>query len=351
VITDGGLVFISYRRTDSGGHAGRIYHHLKTALGPERVFIDTAFGEPGQNYLADLQANLARAATVLVVIGPDWLDVRGPDGGRRLDNPEDLVRYEVQTALALGKRVIPVLVGGANMPRAQDLPGPLAGLHTQRAASIRHETFDQDAAKLIAAVVSAERRRRLRRWLALAVAVGASLAGGLAWSMGTRCAREASAIFEQALAQDRRPTGSRRSMWQGAAGQLEALGPCAAPTVFGFFARPELAQSLYEAAPLMVGTYAALAPTTDNGRICQGLQSLFQFDGTSAKYPARVFLAALAALGNIPCAGGPAIGCRIAADPRPLFEHTTDRPDDLGPLKMAAQQLGGASCNPGGDRP
>lgn len=93
------------------------------------------------------------ACEVLVaVIGPRWLSAVDARGGRRLDDPDDLVRLEIGTALARGVRVIPVLVEGAVMPGRKDLPDSLAGLARHHALGIRHESFRDDARRLVAAI-------------------------------------------------------------------------------------------------------------------------------------------------------------------------------------------------------
>jgi hypothetical protein len=91
-------------------------------------------------------------AVLLAVIGPDWLLAADERGGRRLDDPDDLVLLEIGTALAREVRVIPVLVEGAVMPRRGDLPESLAGLARRNALRVRHESFRDDAGRLVAAI-------------------------------------------------------------------------------------------------------------------------------------------------------------------------------------------------------
>ena len=78
---------------------------------------------------------------VLVVIGPNWLNAKDESGGRRLDNPDDFVAIEIAAALARGIRVIPVLVDGARMPKAGELPDLLKPLVRRQAAEVRHAHF------------------------------------------------------------------------------------------------------------------------------------------------------------------------------------------------------------------
>jgi hypothetical protein len=121
-------VFISYRREDAAGHVGRLYDALAARLGADAVFMDIDHIAPGQNFADVLHRAVSTCQVVLVVIGPRWLAAADPDGGRRLDGPADFVRLEVAEALRGTTRVIPVLVHGARMPEAAELPAELAPL-------------------------------------------------------------------------------------------------------------------------------------------------------------------------------------------------------------------------------
>lgn len=138
-------VFLSYRRDDSAGHAGRLYDRLVESLGRGAVFIDVATIPPGAYFARIIARRIADAESVLVVIAPEWLDARDAAGRRRLDLPDDFVRREIEMALAQHKRVIPVLVGGAAMPAEAELPPSLRGLATLNAVVITHANFERDA--------------------------------------------------------------------------------------------------------------------------------------------------------------------------------------------------------------
>jgi TIR domain len=99
-------VFINYRREDSGGHAGRLYDRLRQRYGPDHVFRDIDAIAPGVDYAQRIEAAIGTCDAVIVLIGRDWLDVRGPDGRRRLDDPGDVLRREIVAALARGILVI-----------------------------------------------------------------------------------------------------------------------------------------------------------------------------------------------------------------------------------------------------
>jgi hypothetical protein len=147
----GGGVFVSYRRGDGGDAAGRLADHLVIRFGAERVFMDVDAIEPGIDYVEALTRAVEACAVLIAVISPGWVTA-ADRRGRRLDDPHDWVRVEVGTALARGVRVIPVLVGGADMPDRGDLPDDLAGLARRNGYRIRHESFRVDAGQLVAVI-------------------------------------------------------------------------------------------------------------------------------------------------------------------------------------------------------
>src|SRR5262249_11700862 len=137
-------IFISYRRTDAGGHAGRLCDRLTARFGGDRVFLDIQDIHPGQNYAASIEDTIATCDCVIAVIGPHWLETirtRAQSGG-------DFVRHEIAVALKRQVAVIPVLVGGAQMPAAGDLPTELAELSFLHAIEGRDEKFDPDVEEL-----------------------------------------------------------------------------------------------------------------------------------------------------------------------------------------------------------
>ena len=134
-------IFISYRRDDSIDAAGRIYDRLVEHFGGESIFMDVDSIPLGIDFRQYLQDAVSRCDVLLAVIGHGWLEARHPEGSlagrRRLDNPDDFVRIEIQTALERGIPVVPVLVGKATMPAAKDLPDPLKELAFRNAAEVR----------------------------------------------------------------------------------------------------------------------------------------------------------------------------------------------------------------------
>jgi TIR domain len=148
----GGGIFVSYRREESSHIAGRLADHLVNRFGAAQVFIDVEAIEPGVDFAEAISLAVDACAVLVAVIGPGWLVAADERGGRRLDDPDDLVRLEIGAALARGVRVIPVLVEASVMPRPEDLPDSLAGLARRNALRIRHESFRNDAGRLITAI-------------------------------------------------------------------------------------------------------------------------------------------------------------------------------------------------------
>src|SRR5512138_999507 len=126
-------IFISYRRSDTAGHAGRLYDHLKDYFGEDRVFFDVDTIKPGTNFEQKINNELDQSGVVLVLIGKQWLDVKDAAGNRRLDDPQDYVRMEVGTALKKDVTVIPVLLQGAEFPSGSSLPPELYDLSHRNA--------------------------------------------------------------------------------------------------------------------------------------------------------------------------------------------------------------------------
>lgn len=172
--------FISYRREDAAGYAGRLRESLERRLGNERVFRDVDTLRPGDDFVRAIDSRLAECRVMLVVIGREWLDARTADGARRLDDAGDFVRLEVVAALARPTvLVVPVLVEGMTMPPSAALPGPLRPLARRHAVSVRDETWNADIDRLVDLIDDAEgawqspyervfQRRRLQIGLAAA---------------------------------------------------------------------------------------------------------------------------------------------------------------------------------------
>ncbi len=137
-------IFISYRRGDSAGYAGRLLDRLSARFGSGRVFIDVEDLRPGEDFAQTIQDRISHCAVVVVVIGPQWLTLlRNHSADER-----DYVCLETEAALKAGSAIIPSLVGGASMPREADLPPGLRELSRREALDIRDISFDADVCKL-----------------------------------------------------------------------------------------------------------------------------------------------------------------------------------------------------------
>ena len=140
-----GSIFINYRREDSIGTAGRLHDRLAQAFGRNRVFMD---GAPRLEFADQLNAQMAACEVFLVLIGPNWLRAKDANGRPRLDDPDDLTTIEIVTALARGVRVIPVLIDGASMLGAKELPDSLKALARRNAVEVRNTQFGRDVGVL-----------------------------------------------------------------------------------------------------------------------------------------------------------------------------------------------------------
>jgi hypothetical protein len=147
-----GAIFISYRRSDSAGEAGRLSDDLIACFGARRVFMDVDAIQPGRDFRKAIHENVGACCVFLVMIGPDWLDVKSTNGLRRLDYENDYVRLEIATALRRDVPVVPVLVRGAHMPKADDLPEEIRELAYRNSVELTHARWKSDVQVLIHAL-------------------------------------------------------------------------------------------------------------------------------------------------------------------------------------------------------
>ena len=144
-------ILISYRREDSADVTGRIYDRLVEQFGREEVFVDVEsmpFGVDFRTYLDEL---VAKCDVFLAVIGPDWKGMTDDQGKTRIEDPKDFVRIEIESALKRGIPLIPVLVRGASIPPAEQLPKSIQELPYRHGLAIRSgRYFHRDMDLLIA---------------------------------------------------------------------------------------------------------------------------------------------------------------------------------------------------------
>jgi len=168
-------IFISYRREDSQGEAGRLSDSLAKIFGDSKVFLDVEGIRAGQDFRQEIETKVASCSALLALIGPHWLDSTAASGQRRLDDPHDFVRLEISSALKRGIPVVPVLIRQAKMVTSEQLPPDLSVLAFRQAAELRYNRWDADVAALAASL----RPRKLLsiRPLWIGSIVGAALIG------------------------------------------------------------------------------------------------------------------------------------------------------------------------------
>lgn len=162
----GDRIFISYRRADTEGYAGRLEDALGQFFGRRRVVRDIGSIDPGQDFRQKSEEMAAGASALIVLIGPRWLEPAS-GGVPRLHEPGDLVAAEIRAGLAGGQAIVPVLVQGAVMPREDELPEALRPLARRNAVSVSDAQWPADTARL-AKVLAIDVRSGLERqvdWL------------------------------------------------------------------------------------------------------------------------------------------------------------------------------------------
>jgi len=114
-----GRIFISYRRDDERGIVGRLLSALQSSFTPEQLFADADPVQPGDDVVRGLNSKIGQSSALVAIIGPKWLSVSDTRRTTRLDNAADVVRVAVEAAFRKRLRVVPVLIGGAEMPSAE----------------------------------------------------------------------------------------------------------------------------------------------------------------------------------------------------------------------------------------
>jgi WD40 repeat protein len=155
-----GRIFMSYRREDTDYPAAWLYERLASHFASNQVFKDIDSIELGDDFVEVITAAVQSCEVLLALIGNRWLTAPGQDGQRRLDDPDDFVRVEIEAALARGVRVIPALVEGARMPRADELPASLAKLTRRQALELSPGRFDLDTWRLLGVLERTITRRQ-----------------------------------------------------------------------------------------------------------------------------------------------------------------------------------------------
>ncbi len=145
-------IFINYRRDDAADLARRLYDTLVARFGENHVLMDIDAIEPGVDFEEAVNEAVGSWDVCIAVIGRQWLTTADAKGRRRLDNPDDFVRLELQAALERNVRVIPVLVQGVGMPGSDELPDQLKKLARRNAVEISTARWTDDVGRLMAAL-------------------------------------------------------------------------------------------------------------------------------------------------------------------------------------------------------
>jgi len=158
-------IFISYRRKDAGGYAGRLHETLARRYGREIVFMDVDSIGGGVPFRKRIEDALDASDAALVLIGDAWTGPDDAGGGRRIDNEDDLVRREVAAALKHKQvTVVPVLVEGARLPKKTELPEDLSELPSLQICHLRNSEWNGDVRRICRAVDGAVAESPLRKW-------------------------------------------------------------------------------------------------------------------------------------------------------------------------------------------
>jgi len=182
-------VFVSYRREDASGHAGRLYDALAEKFGDENVFMDVDTIQVGADFTEAITSAVSSCDALIALIGRDWATVTDETGRRRIDDPDDFVRLELETALERDVAVIPACVRGASFPEESELPASLAPLARRQGTDLRDTAWRDDVRRLIARLEGIAQpegrqawwrsRRRLAALVAAVVLVGVAAAVAL----------------------------------------------------------------------------------------------------------------------------------------------------------------------------
>ncbi len=204
-------IFISYRRDDTSGYAGRLYDQISARFGEEHVFMDVADIGPGSDFVAVIEQKVGTCDALIALIGKNWLTLKDEQNRPRLGNPDDFVSVEVLAALKRKVEVIPVLVGGAKMPGQRDLPESLQPLSRHQALEISDARFTRDVQDLITALEKGVGQSPFsqRKWLKPAVIAAVLLiaAGIGVWTLLKERSTRAGSAAQTAAGDSGLPAG------------------------------------------------------------------------------------------------------------------------------------------------
>jgi hypothetical protein len=168
-------IFISYRREDSAGWTGRLAERLKQKFGAEAIFMDIDTIQPGTDFAEALRAAVGGCGVLLAMIGPEWSIAKNSEGQLRLEDPNDWVRTELTTALNRSIPVIPVLVGGASLPKLAALPDDLKKVFQYQAHELTDKRWEYDSNQLVQVLEKVVRGAKPKRNITQTILAGRSV--------------------------------------------------------------------------------------------------------------------------------------------------------------------------------
>src|SRR5258706_13795118 len=170
-------IFISYRREDTSGYAGRLYDQVSAHFGDDHVFMDVADLEPGSDFVDTIEKKVGTCDALVALIGKNWLTIKHDQNQVRMSKPGDFVSIEIAAALKRNIEVIPVLVGGAKMPLQRELPESLQLLSRRQALEVSDVHFRRYVGDLIEALKTPPGAQTVRsfKWTRPALAAAISI--------------------------------------------------------------------------------------------------------------------------------------------------------------------------------
>ncbi|MDQ2982425.1 MAG: toll/interleukin-1 receptor domain-containing protein [Actinomycetota bacterium] len=265
-------IFLSYRRDDASGHAGRLYDALASEFGESNVFMDIDTIEFGVDFAEVVQEGVGSCDALIALIGRQWLTATDSQGRRRLDDPNDFVRLELETALERGVPVIPARVQGGEHPRADELPDSLTRLSTRQGLELHDIGWHDDVRRLVARLkrlgeekpeqprpargLTAMPRRPSRRVLLAAAVLVALAAAAIAVALISRSGGKADKNASFPTAAERRLLGFIPPVVRATCKRAAARDASASASVDCSAARTSLTYRMFGGADVLAAWYA-----------------------------------------------------------------------------------------------
>jgi hypothetical protein len=143
------MIFLSFRHEDGGAAARSLHDALGVRFGANNIYFFFERRVPGRDYRVDIHDAIDASSVILALVGKRWLAAQGETGAPRIDDPDDVVRYELALAFKIGKTVIPIRLEDARLPARSVLPAELQPLASMSALSLSDERWQYDVATII----------------------------------------------------------------------------------------------------------------------------------------------------------------------------------------------------------